>query len=185
MKARPAKQSVLAARAARRAIVAAAIGALVLSLAPRRRPGKPAAPVPPSGGDAASFEPAPTHSAQREAADIRAGFVAAMMAGFFAFVLLAGAGLFAFYRSRAHGAAFVPVATFPSPRLQTLADGLPEADFAREKAELQSFRWLDAEHHTFQIPIEDAMRIVAARGAEAYDPVARVTVDPRDAGAEP
>ena len=86
-------------------------------------------------------------------------------------------GLVFFYRSRAHDATFVKVENFPAPRLQTLADGLAEPEIARQKADLERFRWLDRDHRAFQIPIEDAMRLVAARGAKAYDPVPGVVQD--------
>jgi hypothetical protein len=108
---------------------------------------------------------------QREPPVIRAVAVAATMAGFFLFVVLVAIGLFAFYQWRAHDASFVKVETFVAPRLQTLADGLTDPEIARQKADLDRSRWLDAGHRVFQIPIEDAMRIVAARGAGAYDPV--------------
>ena len=110
---------------------------------------------------------------RREPPAIRAGVVAAIMAGFFLFVVLVAIGLFAFYRWRAHDASFVKVETFAAPRLQTLADGLADPEIARQKADLDRSRWLDAGHHVFQIPIEDAMRLVAARGSAAYDPVPR------------
>jgi hypothetical protein len=108
-----------------------------------------------------------------EPPEIRAGVVAAIMAGFFLFVVLIAIGLFAFYQRRAHDASFVKVETFAAPRLQTLADGLADPEIARQKVDLDGARWLDAGHRVFQIPIEDAMRIVAARGAGAYDPVPR------------
>jgi hypothetical protein len=108
---------------------------------------------------------------RREPPDIRAGAVAATMAGFFLFVVVVAIGLFAFYRWRAHDAAFVKVETFAAPRLQTLADGLADPEIARQKAGLDRARWLDDGHRVFQIPIEDAMRLVAKRGSAAYDPV--------------
>jgi hypothetical protein len=107
----------------------------------------------------------------RESPDIRAGAVAATMVGFFLFVVVAAGGLFAFYQWRAHGASFVKVATFEAPRLQTLGDGLPEPEIARQKADLGGSRWIEADHRVFQISIDEAMRLVAARGAKGYDPV--------------
>jgi hypothetical protein len=109
----------------------------------------------------------------REPPDIRAGAVAATMVGFFLFVVVAAIGLFTFYQWRAHGASFVKIETFVAPRLQILADGLPEPEIARQKADLGRSRWLEADHRIFQISIDEAMRLVAARGAKAYDPVPR------------
>jgi hypothetical protein len=118
------------------------------------------------GGDLANCD-----EGCREPPDIRASAVAATMAGFFLFVVLVAIGLFAVYQRLAHDASFVKVETFAAPRLQTLADGLADPEIARQKVDLDRSRWLDAGHHVFQIPIEDAMRLVAARGAKAYDPV--------------
>ena len=126
----------------------------------------------------ASESPVPDE--RREPPDIRVGTVAAILAGFLLFVVCAASGLVFFYRSRAHDATFVKVENFPAPRLQTLADGLAEPEIARQKADLERFRWLDRDHRAFQIPIEDAMRLVAARGAKAYDPVPGVVQN--DAG---
>ena len=109
----------------------------------------------------------------REPAAIHAGAVAAILAGFLLFVVLVTIGLFGFYRREAQDASFVKVATFAAPRLQTLADGLPDPEIARQKADLNRPRWVDGDHRVLQIPIEDAMALVAARGAEAYDPIPR------------
>ena len=94
------------------------------------------------------------------------------MAGFFIFVVAAAIGLFFFYKALARDTTFVKVEEFPSPRLQTRADGLRDPEIARQQADLQRFRWIDRAHGAFQIPIERAMRLVAARGARAYEPVA-------------
>jgi heme exporter protein D len=116
----------------------------------------------------------------RETPDIRAGAVAAAMAGFFIFLVVATMGLFAVYQWQAHGASLVKVATFAAPRLQTLDDALPEPEIARQRADLDRSGWLDVNQRVFQISIDEAMRLVAARGARAYDPVARqVDSDPR------
>ena len=108
----------------------------------------------------------------RESPAVREGAVAAIMAGFFIFVVAAAIGLFFFYKALARDTTFVKVEEFPSPRLQTLADGLRDPEIARQQADLQRFRWLDRAHGAFQIPIERAMRLVAARGARAYEPAA-------------
>ena len=109
----------------------------------------------------------------REKPAVRQGLIAAIMAGFFVFVVVAAAGLlFFFFEARAHNTTFVRVGEFPSPRLQTSSDGLRDPEIARQQAELHRFRWIDRDHVVFQIPIERAMRLVAARGAGAYEPVA-------------
>jgi hypothetical protein len=107
----------------------------------------------------------------REEPDVREGAIAAIMGGFFVFVLLVATGLFVFYRSLAQDATFVKPNVFPSPRLETRSDGLRDPEIARQEADLDRFRWIDRAHGVFQIPIERAMKLVAARGPKAYDPV--------------
>ncbi len=130
----------------------------------------------PSGGraDRESEPQASAPAAAREKPDVRVGVLAAILAGFFAFVLLAATGLFLFYHSRAYDATFVKVQEFPAPRLQTLADGLTDPEIARQKSALDKARWVDRAKGVFQVPIDEAMQAVAARGAKAYDPVPQV-----------
>lgn len=107
----------------------------------------------------------------RERPAVREGVIAAIMAGFVLFVVAAAVGLFYFFESLAPNTTRVTEAEFPSPRLQTRSDGLRDPEIARQQADLQRFRWIDRAHGVFQIPIERAMRLVAARGAKAYEPV--------------
>jgi hypothetical protein len=107
----------------------------------------------------------------RERPAVREGVIAAIMAGSLVFVVLVAVGLFFFYRALAHNPTFVAVHEFPSPRLQTRSDRLRDPEIARQQAELNQFRWIDRAHGVFQIPIERAMRLVAARGAKAYEPI--------------
>ncbi|HTY40942.1 MAG TPA: hypothetical protein VMH79_03620 [Thermoanaerobaculia bacterium] len=111
----------------------------------------------------------------REEPAVREGVVAAVMAGFVVFVVVAAIGLSFFYKTLAHDAAFVPVQEFPAPRLQTLSDGVRDPEISKQQADLQHFRWIDRAHGVFQIPIERAMRLVAARGPKALDPIAPQT----------
>ena len=112
------------------------------------------------------------HHESREAPAVRAEVVAAIMASFLAFAVLAAFGVyFFFYLSLARNETFIEVNVFPSPRLETRYDGLRDPEIAKQQAELGRFRWIDRAHGVFQIPIESAMRIVAARGGQAYDPV--------------
>ena len=111
----------------------------------------------------------------RESPAVREGAVALIMAGFFIFVVAAAIGLFFFYQALAPNLAFVKANQFPSPRLETRSDGLRDPEIAQQQADLQRFRWIDRAHGMFQIPIERAMRLVAARGARAYEPLAPTT----------
>jgi len=111
------------------------------------------------------------HDAAREKPAVREALIASVMAGFVVLVVAATVGLFFFYQALARNTGFVKVQEFPAPRLQTLSDGLRDPEIARQQADLQRFRWIDRSRGVFQIPIERAMRLVAARGAKGYDPV--------------
>jgi hypothetical protein len=108
---------------------------------------------------------------ERERPAVRAGVIATAMAGFFVFVVLVAIGLSFFYQALAPDATFVKPSEFPAPRLQTRSDGLRDPEIARQQSDLDRFRWIDRSRGEFQIPIEQAMKIVAARGPRAYDPV--------------
>ena len=108
---------------------------------------------------------------EREPPTIRAGAIALVMGGFFVFVLLVATAVFAFFRALAPDATYVEPSVFPAPRLQTLPDGFRDPEIARQQADLERFRWIDKSRGEFQIPIEQAVRIVAGRGQKAYDPV--------------
>jgi hypothetical protein len=115
----------------------------------------------------------------RETPAVREGVIAVIMAGFVVFVVAATVGLFfLFFEALAHTKTFVRVGEFPSPRLQTRSDGLRDPEIAKQQADLQRFRWIDRAQGVFQIPIERAMRLVAARGAQAYEPVAPAAAAP-------
>ena len=175
----PEDRASLVSRAMIFALLAAA--GLVLLYRPRSRNpalatawsvAAPGLRVPPErGADRESEHEARTVAAEREKPGVRAGILATILAGFLAFVLLAATALFFFYNSRARDTSFVEVQTFPAPRLQTLSDGLTDPEIARQKSALDEARWVDRAKGVFQVPIDEAMHAVAARGAKAYDPV--------------
>ncbi len=112
------------------------------------------------------------HRALPQPADIDNRAVLAIVGGFLLFVAAAVTGLLLFLDFQAPGA-FSPRVErrFPPPELQTS----PEVDLARfeamQHAQLSSYAWVDRDHDIARIPIEEAMRLVAQRGAHAYDPV--------------
>ena len=119
------------------------------------------------------------HGQSRESPAISSRIVATVMASFVAFTVVAAVCLsFFFFQPSAHNATFVKVQVFPAPRLETLSDGTREPHIAEQQANLGRFRWVDREHGVFQIPIERAMQLVAARGAHAYDPIAPASGSP-------
>jgi hypothetical protein len=107
----------------------------------------------------------------RERPAVGAGVIFAVTAAFIVFVAASIVVLYLYYQSLAHNPTFVRAEEFPSPRLQTHWDGLRDPEVAKQRADLEHFRWIDRAHGVFQIPIERAMRLVAARGAKAYEPV--------------
>ena len=61
--------------------------------------------------------------------------------------------------------------TFPSPRLmQDESDWLNRTQ-TEQRARLQGWRWIDRNKGLISIPIDEAMRRIAAKGADGYAPV--------------
>ena len=102
--------------------------------------------------------------------DVATGIVIIAVAGFLGFVALPMAGLF-FYLRAAVPNVFEKVTEshFPEPVLQKN----PQEDLRRfehdQHAALSGYSWVDRSKGLVRIPIEEAMRIIAARGDHAYD----------------
>ncbi|MGX4772406.1 hypothetical protein ACWAUC_21745 [Bradyrhizobium guangdongense] len=125
--------------------------------------------------------------ARPQPADIDNRAVLAVVGGFLLFVAAAIAGLLLFMHSQAPDS-FSPLVKrqFPSPELQTS----PEVDLARlttaQQARLSGYAWIDRDHDIARIPIVEAMRLVAQRGAHAYDPIlAPPAATPAPSGGSP
>lgn len=104
--------------------------------------------------------------------DVAASIVIAAVAGFLGFVALTMVGTFLFLRAGAPDAWRRPVEhRFPEPVLQTN----PHADLQRFEIEqrmaLSRYDWVDRSQGLARIPIDEAMRIIVARGEHAYDPL--------------
>jgi hypothetical protein len=104
-------------------------------------------------------------------AGVANGIVIAAVAGFLGFVSLSMTGVFFYLRSAVPEAFKAPVEhPFPEPELQKN----PHADlqdFERDqRATLSGYGWVDRSKGIARIPIEQAMRMIAARGPHAYDP---------------
>lgn len=105
-----------------------------------------------------------------EPPDVATLTVLVTVAGFLGFVALAITGLFFYLRAEAPGALKQGVEhQFPEPTLQKS----PQADLGRfdtdQRKALSGYGWIDRQKGLVHIPIEEAMRIVAARGDHAYD----------------
>jgi hypothetical protein len=118
-------------------------------------------------------------------AGVANGIVIASVAGFLGSVALSMIGLFFYLRSAAPDAFKAAVENrFPEPALQKH----PQDDlqnFAREqRAALSGYGWIDQSKGLARIPIEQAMQIVAARGAHGYDAPDQPAVTPTAAGTD-
>ena len=105
-----------------------------------------------------------------QAPDVATGIVIKAAAGFAAFVAVMMTVLF-FYliTSAPHAFRHSTEIPFPAPALQKQ----PQADLKQFELEqrmaLSGYGWVDRSKGLARIPIEEAMRIIAARGAHAYD----------------
>ena len=93
-----------------------------------------------------------------------------VVGGFLVFVAISIAAVLAFLKTEAPGA-FAPKneRPFPPPALQTA----PQNDLvnfeAPQRARLNGYDWADPGHTMARIPIDEAMRLIIARGPKAYD----------------
>lgn len=89
--------------------------------------------------------------------------------GFLLFVAATMGGLHLYYHWLVPGSLKTDARTFPEPRLQSS----PQADLglfkSAQRDALTGYAWVDRARGIVRIPIEDAMRRVAARGGRAYD----------------
>lgn len=92
--------------------------------------------------------------------------------GFLGFVALSMIGLFCYLRATVPSVFRTAVEhRFPEPSLQKK----PQHDFMqferKQHDALSGYGWVDRSKGLVRIPIEEAMRIIAARGEHAYDPL--------------
>ncbi|HKO69331.1 MAG TPA: hypothetical protein VJV58_00210 [Bradyrhizobium sp.] len=102
--------------------------------------------------------------------DVATGTVILSVAGFLSLVAVAMIALFFYLKVGAPTALRQPTQhDFPKPALQTS----PKEDLARVEFEqrtgLSGYAWIDRSKGLARIPIDEAMRIVAAKGDHAYD----------------
>ena len=104
--------------------------------------------------------------------DVATGIVIIAVAGFLAFVGLTMTGLFFYLRTGAPNAfRHVSEYHFPEPTLQKK----PQEDLKRfeleQRMSLSGYGWVDRSKGIARIPIEEAMRVISARGNHGYDPL--------------
>jgi hypothetical protein len=109
--------------------------------------------------------------APREAPDVAWRPVLLAVLGFLAFAAAALVAIRAYYAWDVRGPVVTPPRAFPEPRLQAA----PFADQNRLQSEqrqrLTGYAWVDRSQDVARIPIERAMDLIAARGADAYAPL--------------
>jgi hypothetical protein len=111
--------------------------------------------------------------------NVATGIVLMVVAGFLAFVAVTMTGLFFYLRTGAPGAfRQATERRFPEPALQKT----PQADLKRfeleQRMSLSGYGWIDRSKGIARIPIEEAMRIITARGDHAYEPPEPPTTAP-------
>ena len=111
----------------------------------------------------------------------RAVMFAAM--GFLAFVGISLVVLHIFYREQISQAVFVPPAPFAKPRLQTNDAGDLAKLQAEQRDRLNRYSWVDRDKGIAAIPIEEAMKLLLARGADVYAPIDSIAPATQPAGA--
>jgi hypothetical protein len=98
-------------------------------------------------------------------------------------LLAAGMAVFALIFYAAVPGDRMPATTlFPQPRLASNPAVELHNLIARQRADLDGYRWANTEHTLVAIPIERAMEIIAARGGRAYSPVGAGTPATTPAG---
>lgn len=99
--------------------------------------------------------------------------------GFLVFVGISLVVLHLYYRKQINRAVFVPPTLFAEPRLQTDDAGELATLQAEQRGKLDRYTWIDRKNGIAAIPIEEAMKRIVARGAEAYSPIdSRESVQP-------
>jgi hypothetical protein len=97
-----------------------------------------------------------------------------------ALLVVAFGATFWFYTAEVPARGPIVPRTFPTPRLlQDETDELHRVE-AEQRARLNGYRWVDRTQGIVSIPIGEAMRMIAAKGADGYAPI----VPPSQAGGQ-
>lgn len=109
--------------------------------------------------------------AMPQAPDVATGIVVAAVAGFLAFVAITMIGLFFYLRVAAPGALRQATEShFPAPALQKNPRNNLKRVEREQRMALSSYGWIDRSKGLVRIPIDEAMRMIVARGDRAYAP---------------
>lgn len=113
-----------------------------------------------------------------ESPNIASRTVMTVVLCFMAFVGLSMTALLGYFHILAPDNLNAVTASFPEPTLQISPQGDLDRFKLEQEAALTGYAWTDRATGIARIPIEDAMRIVAARGDKAYEPVEGPAVTP-------
>ena len=87
-----------------------------------------------------------------------------------------------YYRAQVQQPIFVPPAQFAKPQLQT-NDVYDLAKLqAAQRRRLGEYAWIDRDKGIIAIPIDEAMKRIQARGADAYAPIQAIAPTNRAGG---
>lgn len=119
-----------------------------------------------------------THRVTPERPDVATGLVLAFALGFMVFAMSAAAGLYFYFRHSFAAPLIAAPRAFPQPELQQD----PDRDLARligeQRKRLDSYAWVDKGAGTIRIPIGEAMKLIAAKGADGLGPLTLPAVTP-------
>ncbi|MGO8953609.1 MAG: hypothetical protein ACLPWS_07245 [Rhodomicrobium sp.] len=111
------------------------------------------------------------HLEKHEPGGIAVWPIVAIAASFTLFVAAGVAGLYLYYAWSTRDVAPPFPRPFPKPQLQST----PLSDLhtlqQRQEAQLKGYAWVDRDRGIIRIPIQRALQMIAARGADAYNPV--------------
>ena len=119
-----------------------------------------------------------TSHVSREAPRVSTRAVLWVVGGALVFVAAALGLLNLYYHWKLAAPVFRPPSPFPAPRVQSDQRAEREALEAAERRALAGYAWVDRGGGVVSIPIEKAMAMIAARGADAYAPLEAATPQP-------
>jgi hypothetical protein len=107
-----------------------------------------------------------------EKGDVATRKVSYAAAGLMAFLIVSAGVLYAVFAAVVPADRTPAFREFPSPKLEADPTAELRALQDKQRKALSSYRWMDATRTLIGIPVERAMAIIAARGDQAYAPIA-------------
>lgn len=106
-----------------------------------------------------------------ERPDVGLAFVGWSAFGALLLLAISIAVLFGIYRAAVPPTPALSEQKFPAPQVDTQERQEMHRLRDDQSRALETWRWSDRQHSLVQIPIERAMRLLAGKGAHAYDPL--------------